>query len=106
MYSLCRYDARLLLDVQPIVATGPTSTERYSPTGWSDLPSDSEDTFFFDPDETEEYRREKRRKLIDQSREDRLRALRAEDALEIPQEDVWGGSDEEVIIPLISRSIA
>lgn len=78
-------------------SSGPTPAERYSPTGWSDLPSDTEDTFFFDPDEVEEYQREKRRKLMDQSREDRLRALQAEDEPGAPQEDIWGGSDEEVI---------
>ncbi|KAH0835574.1 hypothetical protein J3R83DRAFT_9279 [Lanmaoa asiatica] len=38
----------------------------------SDLPSDSEDTFFFSPDELEDYRREKRRRLIDRGREERL----------------------------------
>ena len=80
--------------------TGPPSAERYSPTGWSDLPSDTEDTFFFDPDEVEEYQREKRRKLIDQSREERLRALQAEDDPSTLQEDIWGGSDEEVVILL------
>lgn len=67
--------------------------EPSSPGGWSDLPSDAEDTFFFSPDEAEDYRREKRRRLIDQGREARLRALRAEEGEE---EEQWGGSDEEV----------
>ncbi|KAG1761424.1 hypothetical protein EDD22DRAFT_17484 [Suillus occidentalis] len=89
-----RYDARLLLDAVPEHASPSTSQPRsLSPTGWSDLPSDSEDTFFFTPYEVEDYRREKRRRLIDQNREDRLRALTETDESE--QSDLWGGSDEE-----------
>jgi hypothetical protein len=65
-----------------------------SPSGWSDLPSDSEDTFFFSPDELEDYRREKRRRLIDRSQEERLRALATIDGQE-EDPDPWGGSDEE-----------
>lgn len=68
-----------------------------SPTGWSDLPSDAEDTFFFSPEEAEDYHREKRRRVIEKSREDRLKALRDERE-EDPPEDAWGGSDEEVRI--------
>ncbi|KIK36202.1 hypothetical protein CY34DRAFT_533995 [Suillus luteus UH-Slu-Lm8-n1] len=89
-----RYDARLLLDAVPEHASPSTSQPRsLSPTGWSDLPSDSEDTFFFTPYEVEDFRREKRRRLIDQNREDRLRALAETDESE--QSDLWGGSDEE-----------
>lgn len=70
-----------------------------SPTGWSDLPSDAEDTFFFTPDETEDFRREKRRRLIEQTREERLKARMEEDEVEGEEiqddEDVWGASDEE-----------
>lgn len=57
------------------------------------MASDTEDTFFFTPNEIEDYRREKRRRLIDQNREDRLRALAETDDSE--QSDIWGGSDEE-----------
>ncbi|KAJ6558175.1 hypothetical protein B0H19DRAFT_1150228 [Mycena capillaripes] len=91
-----RYDARLLLESLPKLKSGPSSTSPPSPTGWSDLPSDSEDTFFFSPHEADDYRREKRRKLMDQAREERLKARRAEDG-EPEEEDVWpwGGSDEE-----------
>jgi hypothetical protein len=93
--KLLRYDARLLLDAAPEHASPSTSQPRsLSPTGWSDLPSDTEDTFFFTPHEIEDYRREKRRRLIDQNREDRLRALAETDESE--QSDLWGGSDEEV----------
>ncbi len=63
-----------------------------------DLPSDAEDTFFFSAEEVEDYRREKRRRVIDRDREARLRAIRAEEGDEEerdPRED-WGGSDEEV----------
>ncbi|KAI0804703.1 hypothetical protein BC629DRAFT_1201402 [Irpex lacteus] len=98
-----RYDVRLLLDTLPPSTSGPgdVDTARLSPTGWSDLPSDSEDTFFFSPDEVEDYHREKRRRMIDQSREERLRALRAEsgdDAAREEEEDPWGGSDEEELM--------
>ncbi|KII84813.1 hypothetical protein PLICRDRAFT_342392 [Plicaturopsis crispa FD-325 SS-3] len=88
-----RYDARLLLDslVVPDVTTSPPP----SPTGWSDLPSDTEDTFFFTPDETEDYRREKRRRIIDETREARLKARQEEDGDYPDEEDVWGASDEE-----------
>ncbi|KAG1743884.1 hypothetical protein EDB19DRAFT_1697653 [Suillus lakei] len=89
-----RYDARLLLDAIPEHASPSASQPRsLSPTGWSDLPSDAEDTFFFTPHEIEDYRREKRRRLIDRNREDRLRALAETDESE--QSDIWGGSDEE-----------
>lgn len=73
-------------------------TDPGSPSGWSDLPSDAEDTFFFTPDEIEDYRREKRRRLIDDGRAARLRALRAEadsDSEPADPREEWGGSDEE-----------
>ena len=49
-------------------------------------------------EETEDYHREKRRRVLERIREERLRALR-EEAEEEEQgaiEDAWGGSDEEV----------
>jgi len=70
-----------------------------SPAGWSDLSSDAEDTFFFNPSEVEDFYREKRRRLLEQTREDRLKARMEEDGEdELPpdEEDIWGGSDEEV----------
>ncbi|THH08219.1 hypothetical protein EW146_g9063 [Bondarzewia mesenterica] len=93
-----RYDARLLLDALPAL-TSPTqssSTLRpHSPSGWSDLPSDAEDTFFFTPEEAEDFRRDKRRRLIERGREERMRALQAEDDELNRPEEPWGGSDEE-----------
>ncbi|KAJ7594001.1 hypothetical protein C8J56DRAFT_425492, partial [Mycena floridula] len=87
-----RYDARLLLDALPL----PSTSRASSPTGWSDLPSDTEDTFFLSNDEAEEHRIEKRRRLMDQNREERIRAREAEDGDVVKiQQDVWGGSDEE-----------
>ena len=99
-----RYDARLLLETlpnsNPRVSTGTVVEQPDSPTGWSDLPSDTEDTFFFSPDETEDFRREKRRRLLEQTREERLKARMEEDQEKDEEgqeeEDVWGGSDEEV----------
>ncbi|KAJ7471964.1 hypothetical protein FB451DRAFT_1251534 [Mycena latifolia] len=87
-----RYDARLLLDALPKFAL---QNSPPSPSGWSDLPSDAEDTFFFSPHEADDYRQEKRRKLMDRAREERLKARKAEDGEPEEEEDVWGGSDEE-----------
>ncbi|KAI6006416.1 hypothetical protein EDC04DRAFT_2969232 [Pisolithus marmoratus] len=80
------------------VVRRPTTTRRDSHCA-RDLPSDAEDTFFFTPDEAEDYRRDKPRKLIDHAREERMRAILARDreregATE-EDSDVWGGSDEE-----------
>ncbi|KAF5375959.1 hypothetical protein D9615_008152 [Tricholomella constricta] len=91
-----RYDARLLLDsiptIQPVRSYEPVPD---SPGGWSDLPSDNEDVFFFSPKEAEDFRRDKKRRHIDLAREERLRARRAEDGESSEEEDVWGGSNEE-----------
>ncbi|KIL63732.1 hypothetical protein M378DRAFT_186945 [Amanita muscaria Koide BX008] len=97
---LDRYDARLLLDTLPPAQSQPAPPRAESPSGWSDLPSDSEDTFFFSPNELDDYHREKRRRTIDQAREERLKARLAEDGEEEDnkkqdEEEVWGGSDEE-----------
>ena len=75
--KLYRYDARLLLESLPDVSASPVSPDPASPGGWSDLPSDAEDTFFFSAEEAEDYRRDKRRRVIDRDREARLTALRA-----------------------------
>ncbi|KAH7914895.1 hypothetical protein BJ138DRAFT_1170279 [Hygrophoropsis aurantiaca] len=90
-----RYDARLLLDSLPIVTAAPAPHRPLSPSGWSDLPSDAEDTFFFSPEEAEDYRRDKRRRVIEKNREERLQALFAAEGGEEPDSDPWGGSDEE-----------
>ena len=96
-HAYTRYDARLLLEPTSIApALAKQSAELFS-DGWSDLPSDTEDTFFFSRDEAEGYHREKRRRMIDQGREERLRALQdADGEEETREEDEWGGSDEEV----------
>ncbi|KAF9222246.1 hypothetical protein BS17DRAFT_809588 [Gyrodon lividus] len=96
-----RYDVRLLLESLPGHDAELPQVRPLSPSGWSDLPSDSEDTFFFSPDEVEDYRREKRRRLIDRSREDRLKALAAAEGEE--GSDPWGGSDEEVLYHTLSK---
>ena len=64
----------------------------------SDLPSDTEDTFFFSPSEADDYHREKRRRTMGRDRESRLQALRDtdQDDDDSPDGDLWGGSDEEV----------
>ncbi|KAK7033916.1 hypothetical protein VNI00_012540 [Paramarasmius palmivorus] len=94
-----RYDARLLLDRDSFASTQKDWKPASAPTndsdsdGWSDLPSDAEDTFFLTPEEIEDYKRDKRRRDIERSREARLKARMDEDG--VTAEDVWGGSDEE-----------
>lgn len=104
-----RYDARLLLSSLPPILMGSragssivqhsTTSCPPSPSGWTDLPSDAEDTFFFSPAEAEEFHRAKRRRLLDTAHEERLRAMRdravSDDADDDLEEEVWGGSDEE-----------
>ncbi|KAH9064524.1 hypothetical protein EDB87DRAFT_1829227 [Lactarius vividus] len=94
-----RYDARLLLDALPTVAVSamPLHAPLDSPGGgWSDLPSDSEDTFFLTPDETADLHRTKRMRHLDALRTARMRAL---SPAPYPDDDdgadPWGGSDEE-----------
>ncbi|KAG9124823.1 hypothetical protein FRC07_010103 [Ceratobasidium sp. 392] len=91
-----RFDVRLLLDTLPPPSSSSTHNEDpLSDIGWSDLPSDSEDTFFLTRDETAQYRHEKRKREMEQGRLDRLRAL-AEQEGEVEEEgEKWGGSDEE-----------
>jgi hypothetical protein len=94
-----RYDARLLLDALP--SSQPYEPGPSSPAGWSDLSSDAEDTFFFNPGEVEDFYREKRRRLLEQTREERLKARMEEDGEDDrppDEEDIWGGSDEEVCL--------
>ncbi|KAF7416302.1 hypothetical protein PC9H_002567 [Pleurotus ostreatus] len=90
-----RYDARLLLESLPTQSGAVSEARAVSPSGWSDLPSDTEDTFFLDPDEIESYNRDKRRRILDRDREARLRALQELEIANGVEEDPWGGSDEE-----------
>ncbi|CAE6497442.1 unnamed protein product [Rhizoctonia solani] len=98
-----RFDVRLLLDSLDNVAT-PASiqldslNEPPADVGWDDLPSDAEDTFFLTPKEVDEYQHDKRRKMLEQGRQDRLRALAEANEINDPgviPEALWGGSDEE-----------
>lgn len=110
-YFIFRYDARLLLDALPVHSRSENATQSVPDTrgGWSDIPSDSEDTFFFSPEEAEDFRREKKRRLLDQNREQRVRGRRLEDggSSDIKEdEEIWGGSDEEVCflaLPLLMQ---
>ena len=89
-----RYDARLILDPD-LLSTHLEIRRSSSPSGWSDIPSDAEDTFFFSQAEVDDYRRDKRRRLIDSAREERLRILAQLEPADEPQETCWA-SDEEV----------
>ncbi len=44
----------------------------------------------------EDYRRQKRRRTLDKAHEERLKARMDEDGDQFEDQDVWGGSDEEV----------
>lgn len=96
---ISRYDARLLLDSLPDL-TKKTTVRQCSPTGWTDVSSDEEDMFFFTEEEIEDFRRDKRRKMIEKAREDRMKALEDEDFGDTDgppgKSGGWGGSDEEV----------
>lgn len=96
-----RYDARLLLDTLPSLQNTTNFQSRPgSPGGWSDLPSDNEDMFFLSPEEVEDLRRDKKRRHIEHLREERLKALRADEGESSDEEEVWGGSDEEAHLVL------
>ncbi|KAI9464093.1 hypothetical protein BJY52DRAFT_1202813 [Lactarius psammicola] len=106
-----RYDARLLLDALPAVTVsavlphGPLDSPG---GGWSDLPSDAEDTFFLTPDETADLHRTKRMRHLDALRSARLRAL-SPTPDDNDDADPWGGSDEEpgaAQMELMSRTAA
>ncbi|KAI0301352.1 hypothetical protein BC826DRAFT_988944, partial [Russula brevipes] len=99
-----RYDARLLLDALPIVVdptAAPDAASAHpppspdSPGGWSDLPSDTEDTFFLTPDETADLHRTKRLRHLDALRTARLRALSPDAHPADADADPWGSSGEE-----------
>ncbi|KAJ2933173.1 hypothetical protein H1R20_g3894, partial [Candolleomyces eurysporus] len=92
-----RYDARLLLDSftnltveeRRTSSLGPASPS--SSSGWSDFPEDSQDTFFLSNAEAEDYHRIKRRRLLDEAWERRLKEREAEEADRI----VKDGAEED-----------
>ncbi|KAL5521985.1 hypothetical protein ACEPAF_1841 [Sanghuangporus sanghuang] len=97
-----RFDARLLLadfseafDSQAAMKPEPESP--LSSSGWSDLPSDTEDAFYLSPSEVADVRFTKRRRVLEEARIERLAALRAAGDESVSSEDAdpWGGSDEE-----------
>jgi deoxyribodipyrimidine photolyase-like uncharacterized protein len=89
-----RYDARLILDPD-LLSANLEERRSSSPSGWSDIPSDAEHTFFFSQADTEDYRRDKRRRLMESAHEERLRTLALLESADKPQETCWA-SDEEV----------
>ncbi|KAG8876721.1 hypothetical protein FRB97_003981 [Tulasnella sp. 331] len=102
-----RFDALLLITSLPSITTSsqPSTAAALNEDDetWSNLPSDSEDTFFLTPLETRAYHRDKRLRAMDRLRDERMRALEAQEAEErqrsgataFADEDVWGGDDEE-----------
>lgn len=90
-----RFDARLLLPRIPEYSRLHASEEHQPENeGWDELPSDAEDMWFFGSEEAVEYRSKKRRKLIEDMRNDRLRQMEAQTSDNL--EEIWGDSDEEV----------
>jgi hypothetical protein len=55
--------------------------------GWSDLPSDHEDTWFFSEDEAEEFEREQKRRRLDAMRLARLQQRKEEEGTASDGED-------------------
>lgn len=111
--SFQRYDARLLLDALPSVSSSgnrihanAATTRPSSPGGWSDLPSDAEETFGLSRLEMEDFHREKRRKTMYRVREERLKARMEEEGEEGEEEGPReGDSDEEVCSRPLSQKI-
>ena len=99
----CRYDARLLLSEYPEYCrslSNASSITPSSPSGWSDLPSDTEDAFFLSASEIAELQHTKQQKALEDARSSRLSALRAAGDEEDEDNngddgDPWGDSDEE-----------
>jgi len=85
------------LKYSPTDPTNQSSLE--SPSGWSDLPSDTEEVFFFSPEEVADFRNERRQQLVEEAQEERVKA-RLEEEKQMLQDSVdeehWGDSDEEV----------
>jgi hypothetical protein len=104
-----------VLHLLTTIPSRPPSGEPASPrslTGWSDLPSDVEDTFFFSGDEAETYVRAKKRRKVESGREERLRALEEASKGVKPAPDVSKpanesrDSDEEVSRPMMDGTLA
>ncbi|RXW23393.1 hypothetical protein EST38_g2436 [Candolleomyces aberdarensis] len=99
-----RYDARLLLDsfteltVEDKLASSLELASPSSSSGWSDLPEDSRDTFFLSNAEAEDYHRVKRRRLLDEAWERRLKEREAEEADRITKE-VDGTEEDSELSP-------
>ncbi|KAG8986068.1 hypothetical protein FRB94_014011 [Tulasnella sp. JGI-2019a] len=98
--SATQFDAHLLLTSLPTISgTNHRPCDDDEET-WSDLPSDSEDTFFLTPLETQAYHRDKRFKAMDRLRAERMQALEAQEAeaerhSKTMDKDPWGDDDEE-----------
>ncbi|KAF6756636.1 hypothetical protein DFP72DRAFT_810249 [Ephemerocybe angulata] len=81
-----RFDARLLLDSLAELeldedSNAEPSIEPASPASstWSDFPEDSRETFFLSQTEIEDYHRIKRRRMMDEAHERRLKEREEED---------------------------
>ncbi|POW05409.1 hypothetical protein PSHT_10765 [Puccinia striiformis] len=98
------YDARLLLsppsshstlsNLQPQI----TSPPPLSPTGYSDLPSDHEEMFYFEPEERHEIAQKKLRRKRDDERSVRIKLREEEDRyskdVRLFVDQVWTHTDE------------
>ena len=79
---LCRYDVLNLLGGLPMHLPRSPGADPPSPTasvGFSDLPSDSEEMFYFSAAERDEITRKKKRRRLEEGRNERMRALEAEE---------------------------
>ena len=100
MVRVNRFDARLLLSELPQSHSTPVpGSPTPSSSGWSDLPSDTEDAFFLSSKELDDVRYTKRQRQLEEARQERLAALRRtgdiDDSNSTFEKETWGGSDEE-----------
>ena len=99
-----RFDARLLLTRIPVYSRLHASAEHQPENeGWDELPSDAEDMWFFGSEEAVEYRYKKRRKLIEDMRNVRMRQMETQTNDNL--DEIWGDSDEEVFASLYSTAL-
>jgi hypothetical protein len=65
----------MILDREPLSASSTPSS-----SGWSDLPEDASETFGMSLEEADDYHRNKRRRLLEEAHDHRMKEREAEDA--------------------------
>ncbi|KIY64186.1 hypothetical protein CYLTODRAFT_402173 [Cylindrobasidium torrendii FP15055 ss-10] len=89
-----RHDIRLLLEPMAPIPSTSEAGKTAANVGWDDLPADAAEVFLLGAEAIEDFHREKRRRMNEEAREARLRAMSPEPEAAAAG-DEWGGSDEE-----------